>query len=271
MLFRSGEFITSEKYLFASKITGSELRLLSVTDWHEKTDALYGVTEGREYDVLLMMGDGINYVNEYDDILENIVIPGGRITAGVKPVIFVRGNHELRSKYAGEIRSVLGYDKYYFTTSYGEVNFLVFDGGDTKPDGEASQGVMNVCEPYRETELAEMEFLPVITEGYNVCLCHIPLFSKELLEEEPKADKADEQAARFAAILEKQKVKFVLSGHEHLLDYIEGDAYNTLIAGGPTEEYGYVACRITVKNGVANIVAYNAAGTVKDYDPLALK
>ena len=265
-----GDFITSEKYTFASRVTGSELRLLTVTDWHEKTDALYAVTEGREYDVLLMMGDAINYVNEFDDILENIVIPGGKITGGVKPVIFVRGNHELRGKYAGEIRSVLGLEKYYFTTTYGEVNFLVFDGGDTKPDGETSQGVLNVCEAYREAELADMTTLPFLKSGYNICLCHIPLFSKELLEDEPKADRADEQAERFSILLRKQKVKLVVSGHEHYLDYLEGDEYDTLIAGGPTPSDGYVACMITVKDGVADIVAYNAAGRVKSYSPLAL-
>lgn len=265
-----GEFITSEKYLFASKITGSELRLLSVTDWHEKVDSLYAVTDGRDYDVLLMMGDGINYVNEYDDILENIVIPGGKLTAGVKPVLFVRGNHEIRGNYSDEIKSVLGMEKYYYTTSYGEVNFLVFDGGDTKPDDDVAHGIVTVCEAYRESELAEMEALPVSETGYNVCLCHIPLFSRELLDDEPKAENADEQAARFAAILEKQKVKFVLSGHEHCLDYLEGDAFDTLIAGGPTEEDGYVACMISVKAGVASIVAFNVEGTVKTYPPLAL-
>ncbi len=265
-----GDFITSEKYTFASEVTGSELKMLAVTDWHEKVDALYAVTEGREYDVLLMMGDAINYVNEFDDILDNIVIPGGEITKGVKPVVFVRGNHEMRGKYAGEIRSVLGYDKYYFTTTYGEVNFLVFDGGDTKPDGEASQGVLNLCESYREAELDEMS-LPPITSGYNVCLCHIPLFSKEYMEDEPKADGADAQSERFATILEKQNVKLLISGHLHELYYLSGDDYDTLIVGGPTESDGYVACMVTVKDGVADIVAYNQEETVKSYPPLALK
>ena len=266
-----GDFITSEGYTFAEKIAGDEVKMLSLTDWHEKDEKLYAVTEGKAYDVLLMMGDAINYVNEYDDILEHIVIPGGKLTAGVKPVLFVRGNHELRGKYSDEIKSVLGMERYYFTATYGEVNFLVFDGGDTKPDGEESQGVLNVSESYREEELAVMDALPVIETGYNVCLCHIPLFSKELLEEEPKADGADEQALRFAAILEKQGVKLVVSGHEHCLDYIDGDAYDTLIAGGPTEKDGYVACMITVKAGVADIIAFNKEEIVKRYDLITLK
>lgn len=264
------DFITSESYTFAEKIAGEEVKMLVLTDWHEKEESLYAVREGQAFDVLVMMGDAINYVNEYDDILDHIVIPGGKLTAGVKPVLFVRGNHELRGKYACEIKSVLGMDRYYYTASYGEVNFLVFDGGDTKPQGEIEQGVLNLCENYREEVLAWADALPV-QGGYNLCLCHIPLFSREIQGDEPRAEDADEQAARFGAILAKQGVRLEMSGHEHCLDYLDGEDYDILIAGGPTEEDGYVACTIIVKAGVAEILAFNAEGVVKEYPPLPLK
>ncbi|MCR4726436.1 MAG: metallophosphoesterase [Clostridia bacterium] len=267
-----GTFIKSKGYKFADKVTGDELKMLSLTDWHEKTDRAATLAEMRsDYDLLLVMGDEINYVNEFEDIINFAVIPAGKITGGVKPALFVRGNHEIRGKYSGEIKSVIGLENYYFTTSYGEVNFLIFDGGDTKPDEDAEFGVVNVCESYREKQLAEMEALPVIATGYNVCLCHIPLFSREILDEEPKGEKADEQYERFAAILAHHEVKLEIAGHEHFLDYTQGGASATLIAGGPTEANGYVACFITVKAGVANIEAYNAEGTVATYGPLALR
>ena len=264
-----GDFITSKDYKFAEKVNGDELKMLSLTDWHEHDDKLYAAAAGQEYDLLLMMGDAINYVNEFDDILDHVVIPGGKLTAGVKPALFVRGNHELRGKYANDLKSVLGMDKYYFTAHYGEINFLVFDGGDTKPDDDIEHGIVNVCDPYRETELAEMEALPVSDSGYTVALCHIPHFSREILDEEPRSERADEQFARYAAILDRHNVKLLVSGHEHFLEYVEGSSYDTLIAGGPTKE-GYVACMITVKAGVANIVAYTTEKTVATYGPLAL-
>ena len=267
-----GKFITSKEYQFADKVVGDELKLLSLTDWHEKTDRVYAIAESNaDYDLLLVMGDEINYVNEFEDILNYVVIPGGKITGGVKPALFVRGNHEIRGEYADKIKSVLGMEKYYYTTTYGEVDFLVFDGGDTKPDDDAEHGVINVCESYREEELAEMEALPVIATGYNVCLCHIPFFSREMADEEPKAEKADEQYERFDAILKQHEVKLVVSGHEHDLDYLQGDAYDTLIAGGPTKEDGYVACKITIKAGVANIEAINRDGRICAYGPTALR
>lgn len=267
-----GKFITSKGYRFADKVTGDELKMLSLTDWHEKTDRACALATMRpDYDLLLVMGDEINYVNEFEDILNFVVIPAGKITGGVKPALFVRGNHEIRGKYAGDLKSVLGMKEYYFATTYGEVNFLVFDGGDTKPDDDAEHGVVNVCESYRETQLERMEALPVKATGYNVCLCHIPFFSREILDEEPRAPKADEQYARFAALLERHEVKLEVSGHEHFLEYRKGDALDILIAGGPTKEDGYVACFITVKAGVADIEAYNAEGTVATFGPIALR
>ena len=267
-----GKFITSKGYKFADKVTGDELTMLSLTDWHEKVDRTYTLAEMRpDYDLLLVMGDEINYVNEFEDIINYVVIPSGKLTAGVKPALFVRGNHEIRGKYSDKLKAVLGMDNYFFTATYGEVNFLVLDGGDTKPDDDVEHGIVNTCEVYREEQLAAMEALPVITTGYNVCLCHIPLFSREILDSEPKSPKADEQSARFAALLTRHEVKLEISGHEHYLDYMEGDAYDILVAGGPTKTDGYVACVITVKAGVATIEAYNAEGTVATYGPIALR
>ena len=267
-----GKFYTSKEYAFAQKVTGDSLTMLSLTDWHEKVDRTYRLAAMRpDYDLLLVMGDEINYVNEFEDILNYVVIPGGKLTAGVKPALFVRGNHEVRGKYSDKLKGVLGMEKYYFTTTYGEVNFLVFDGGDTKPDDDVEHGVINTCEAYREEQLAAMEALPVIPTGYNVCLCHIPLFSREILDTEPKAEKADEQLARFNAILARHEVKLEVSGHEHYLDYMDGAQYDVLVAGGPTKTDGYVACVIMVNAGVASIEAYNAEGTVATYGPIALR
>ena len=258
-----GTFITSKTFSFAEKQEGDRLKLLSLTDWHEDVSALYETAaKVSDYDVLLMMGDAINYVNEFDDILNFIVIPGGKITGGAKPVLFARGNHEPRGKYGSMVKDVLGYDDFYYRASYGEYNFLVFDGGEDKPDDDPKNGGLFVSEAYREAELGEMDALSVMA-GYNVCLCHIPVFAPS--EESP-------QYTAFKKILEKQGVKLEISGHEHLLDYIENGSYGCLIAGGPTDDAGYVSCVITLSGGVASIEAIDEKGNkVRTYGPIALK
>lgn len=256
-----GKFVTSESYAFAEKVTGDSLKMLSLTDWHEKNDSAYVLAAMRaDYDLLLLMGDEINYVNEFDDILNYVVIPGGNISGGVKPVLFVRGNHETRGKYAEYLKGAIGMDSFYFTTSYGNVNLLVLDGAEDKPDSDPKSGGLFLSEAYRDRELDEMEALPV-KGGVNVCLCHIPLFS---------TGKDTEQYARFSALLEKHNVKLLLSGHEHYLEYEEGEAFDTLIAGGPTDTDGYVACFVTINDKKASVEAYNSKGTVATYGPIAL-
>jgi len=258
-----GDFITSRAYLFAQKVTGDSLKMLSLTDWHEKVDAICQVASvSDDYDLLLMMGDAINYVNEYEDIIDNVVLAGGKITKGEKPVLFVRGNHEPRGKYAYRLKSVLGYDSYYFTTSYGEENFLILDGGEDKPDDDPKNGGLFVSDAYRDAELSEAETWSVPV-GNNVCLCHIPIFT---------TSETSPQYKRFVSLMEKWNVKLVVSGHEHFLDLVDGDGYKTLIAGGPTDDLGFVACRIDIAAGNAVITAINTKGeTLHSYDPIALK
>ena len=259
----TGDFITSRDYVFASEITGNALKMLSVTDWHEDTARLYKAAEAAgEYDVLLMMGDAVRFVNEREDLIDNVILPAGRMGGGVKPIVFARGNHEPRGKYASELKAMLGYDSYYFTATYGDVNLLVMDGGEDKADDDPKNGGLFVSEAYREAELTQLEALPV-PEGTNLCVCHIPLFAPS--ETSP-------QYARFRALLEKWKVKFEISGHEHLLDLIQDETLATLVAGGPTDEDGFVVCRIDVLGGACAITAVNDDGEpVHTYGPISLK
>ena len=259
----TGDFITSQDYVFASKTTGSALKLLSVTDWHEDVKRLYASAQAcGEYDVLLMMGDAIKYADEREDLIDSVILPAGKLGGGVKPILFARGNHEPRGKYASELKEMLGYDSYYFTATYGDVNFLVMDGGEDKADDDPKNGGLFVSEAYREAELAAVEALPV-PDGTNVCLCHIPLFAPS--EDSP-------QYARFGAILGKWGVKLEISGHEHLLDLWTETPYTTLVAGGPTDDAGFVSCLIEIAGNAATITAKNDRGeTVRTYGPIALK
>ena len=255
-----GEFVTSEKYTFAAKAEG-KLRILSVTDWHEKSDKIVAAASYKEYDLLLMMGDSVNYANEFEDLIDHVVIPAGDMTGGTKPILFARGNHEPRGKYADRLKGILGYDAYYFKARYAGTNFLVFDSGEDSADSEEKHGGLFVAESYRAKELYEMEALPVL-EGDTVCLSHIPDFTYE---------EDDEGYARFRAILAKQGVKLEVSGHEHFLGFYTDAGLSVLIGGGPTERYGYVSCYIEIEDGVATIEAFDEEGDVVNvYGPVSL-
>lgn len=51
-----------------------------------------------------------------------------------------------------------------------------------------------------------------------------------------------------------------------------GTSFDTLVAGGPTDEAGFVACRIDVTGDNCTITAVNDGGeTVRTYGPIPLK
>ena len=259
---KTGEFITSDAYSFAAKPEGEKLTMISASDWHQDVESLEkAVSACKEFDLFIMMGDPANYFDEYDDILNYVVLPGGNCTKGVKPILYVRGNHEPRGKYAGYLKEVLGYENYYYTTSYGKQNFIVFDGGEDKEDTHTEYGGLIASEDYRKKELEYMDSLPVL-EGNNVCLCHMPDYS---------ISSDEEGCEKFRSILEKQNVKLEISGHEHDLKLREKDGCMVLIDGGPLDD-GYVLCYIEMENDVATVEAVSEKGnTIKKYGPIALQ
>ena len=259
-----GEFIKSPTYTFANKIDSDKMSVIAASDWHEDTGSLISaVAACKNFDVLLMMGDPANCLDEFDDIINYVVVPAGKTTGGTKPVLYVRGNHEPRGRYADQLKGVLGYENFYYTASYGSQNFFVFDGGEDKYDAHKEYGGLIVSEPYRAEELEYMNSLPVMG-GYNICLCHMPLYT---------ISGDNEGYALFRSILEKQDIKFEISGHEHALNMIAGDSYTTLIDGGPINHgEQYVVCYISISRGLANVEAINSKGEkVQSYSPVVLK
>ena len=259
-----GEYITSAQYTFANEIDSDRMSIVTASDWHEDTKSLISaVAACKKFDVLVMMGDPANYMDEYEDILNFVVIPGGKITGGVKPIVYVRGNHDVRGKYSNYLKEVLGFEKYYYVASYGHQNFFVFDGSEDKYDEHPEYGGLLVSEKYRAQQLTEMEAYDEMG-GYNICLTHKRLYT---------ISGDDEGYARFQAILEKQKIKFEISGHEHKLRFIDGENYDTLVDGG-IESFndGYSVCHITLSRGVAIIEAVSATGeTNSDFPAVALR
>lgn len=109
---RNGRTITSGEYTFTS-CTGEDVTLLCVSDWHTRNaKAKEAVSHMGEYDAVLMMGDAAPGLQYEAEAAEYIVKFGGDISGGSIPIIYTRGNHETRGKYASELSEALKMDKY---------------------------------------------------------------------------------------------------------------------------------------------------------------
>lgn len=123
--------------------------------------------------------------------------------AGVRPLIFVRGNHETRGVSNGLFDSFLGHPsgKSHFLMRYGDVAFMIVDTGDPQYDIFGTGKVFNQRQKewIRET-LASAEFADA---SFKVLLCHIPPTDNRKIK------------ALFDGCFQKTHPDLMLSGHIH--------------------------------------------------------
>ena len=250
---RNGRTITSGEYTF-TPCTGEDVTLLCVSDWHTRTaKAKEAVSHMGEYDAVLMMGDAAPGLQYEAEAAEYIVKFGGDISGGSIPIIYTRGNHETRGKYASELSEALKMDKYYYETSFGDYRFIVLDSAEDKEDSHPEYGGMVNYENYRRQMIEWLEGLES-TGQKTIALCHAP----ELCREEELAD-------RGFAKLEELGASVLISGHLHscYLDR-ESESFPVYVDGG----HGggdYIASKVTLSADGIRLFACNTDGdTVLD-------
>lgn len=245
---KTGKYISSRSYSFANKIVGNKMNVITASDWHGETKLMEkAVANLGSCDLFIMLGDPVSRLISKNEIIDGIIAAGGDVTKGVIPTLYVRGNHETRGEYANMLDDALGYKQLYYTATYGDQRFIVFDSCEDKADSNYKYGGMVVSEDYRTKELDYMETIPPFA-GYNIAVTHIPEFT---------ISSDTEGLARYSQILANNSVKLALAGHEHYIDYIQTD-YNLFIEGGITNsEKDFIACLIEIDNGIANMTAKN--------------
>ncbi len=245
---RSGKEIYSDYYDF-SVPSGDEQSYLTVSDWHLRLDKAYEAAEyAGDYDGVILLGDAAPGFMFEDEVKENIVEFGGRLSGGVMPVIYARGNHETRGAVAADIPEYLGMDSFYYSTSYGDYNFIILDSGEDKDDSHPEYGGMNNYNQYRKDMIDWLDTLQRTDDKKTFAIVH----SSEICIEDDLNNRAYDN-------LERLGVKQILSGHMHELDYFENGSIRGYIDGGIIDG-GYVASKLTLKNEEYVLEAWNEKG-----------
>lgn len=204
----------------------SELHIYQLADTHSLIEqpvraASYWQQQGKTLDLLVMNGD----IPEDCGTLENIAAPyqiSGAVTKGEIPVVYARGNHDLRGvlaeKYAELTPSSQG--RTYYTWRVGPVWGVSLDCGEDKADDNREYGCTVSCHAFR---LKETQFLQQLaTRGdeefaapgvkLKIVLCHAPFAEKF----SPPFDIEEEIYRTWCKILrESVKPDLMLSGHMH--------------------------------------------------------
>ena len=208
----------SRSYTFRPADSSDGLQIYNISDNHE---CLSGAGKAGQYfgddlDILILNGDIINDVSTEWQI-SLIYKLASRITAGTRPVIFVRGNHECNGKYAAELPQYVGsYNgELYYTVRLGGAYFMVLD---TNNDMADDNFLITPAANFEELRARQTEWLKNTDDfgedcEYRILLAHMAF---ALADYERFPEWRDELVAATDG-----KFDVCISGHSHILDYAE--------------------------------------------------
>jgi len=204
----------------------------AITDTHEDTTRigkLMKMVDWTTTDALVHLGDAFDWVDTEDQVFRKWLTPVVAAGPG-KPLIYVRGNHELRGPFA---RNVFDYvptpeGRFYDARDLGPIYLLVLDTGEDKPDDTNVYADLNKTIPYRAEELTwlrdHVKTTPRLASApFRVIVMH-----------QPQWGWLEGGNGPWIATANEAKVDLVLAGHTHRFSYDPPNAthsYHVLVLG----------------------------------------
>ena len=197
------------------------IQYLSFSDVHmnlSRTEETSRYVEN--YDFLVLAGDLVSVVETFEDANFNNEA-AYRITKGSIPVVYARGNHDVKGRYASELHKYVGakgedfYYAFYFKDIYGVVLDL---GEDHDDDWWEYYGTAHYADYHKEQiafleeEIAKKDYEHY---AYHLVISHIPIpfVNYRLNHETVKRS--------MTTLLNQMDVDMYLCGHQHQLMIFE--------------------------------------------------
>jgi predicted phosphodiesterase len=189
-----------------------------VTDTHEdvaRIRALNKLIDWKTTEFLVHTGDAFHWLDSEEQLFRNWLEPTIAALGGSRPLMFARGNHELRGPFARELFEYVPTidGRYYYTRDAGPVHLVVVDTGEDKPDDTNVYALLNKTSAYRA---AELEWLRdhfrtdprVRTAPFRIVAMHQPLWGWLADGNQAWIDAANSAG-----------VDLVIAGHNHRFSY----------------------------------------------------
>ena len=212
-----GETI-SQSYDFRPVDASDGIQHVALSDVHEAVEAATAAATTRDNtDFVVLIGDLISMVETEKDVqLANELAHG--ITGGEIPVIYARGNHEIKGEYAEELYKYVGsknQEYYYWVTLGSDVFAVVLDIGEDHDDDWWEYYGTAQFERYQDAQIAFLE--EILEEGdyenyrYRMGICHIPV---TYVGDKGYFEDFNNRATELLNLLD---VDIALSGHKHVM------------------------------------------------------
>ena len=191
------------------------IQYLSFSDIHmNDVNTIKTASTVDKYDFLILAGDAISVVQTFDDA-NFINKVASEITHGEKPVVYARGNHDVKGRYAEELHKFTGAkgESFYYNFYFDDVYGISLDiGEDHDDDWWEFYGTAHYDE-YRNKQVdflkEEIEKKNYDNYKYHLVVCHIPItfVNKRKNHEELKKE--------LTGLLNQMDIDMLICGHQH--------------------------------------------------------
>ena len=204
-----------ETYSFRPVDTSDGLNYYSISDVHMGLECSKEASDyNKDKELLILAGDTISMIDTYRDAAYTNKV-AYELTKGEIPVIYARGNHELKGKYMEEFHDYVGAkgEDFFYKFSFGNVYGLVLDIGEDHDDDYWEY--YDTCDfnEYRNRQLelirSELESKEYLNYDYRLVVCHIPIpfINARHNHVDFKKD--------VTTLLNQMDIDMVISGHQH--------------------------------------------------------
>ena len=209
----------AQHYLFRPVDSSDGLNYFALSDVHESVDAaIAAATSRQDTDFIVLLGDLVSMVETEKDVqLANKLAFG--ITKGEIPVIYARGNHEIKGEYAEELYKYVGSkdQQYAYTVTLGDddVFAVVLDLGEDHEDDWWEYYGTAQFDLYRQEQTEMLE--EILEDGdyenysYRMMVCHIPVVYVD------KNGNFEAFRNDWTTLLNQMDLDMGLSGHKHVM------------------------------------------------------
>lgn len=263
-----GDSVVTQLYEFSIPEKGSDFRAVVYNDLHRgnaTTEALTELIENQNYNIALFNGDCIDDPQSEADVVNFIEHAARVVGKGSVPLIFIRGNHEIRGQHSIFLRDIIEYStaQSYGSFTWGDIRFVILDCGEDKLDSSPVYYGLNDFEGFRleqvdflKQELKSKEFKKA---SKRVLIHHIPIYYPE----EMVGKEYNPCYELWQPLLEKAKFNVALNAHTHSFAFYEkgeiGNNFPIIVGGGPQLEIAGVV--LIIKEGDLLITKYiNSSG-----------
>lgn len=215
--------VLSKKYNFRPVDCSDGINYFALSDVHEGVRcSINTASYASDMEFLILAGDISSMVDTFADA--NFVNKlAFSITKGEIPVVYARGNHEIKGRYAEEFYKFVGSvnENFYYNFYLDDIYGMVLDIGEDHDDDWWEYYETANFDKYRNDQLElvknEINSKNYLNYEYRMVVCHIPLMYVNARKNHESFKK------EITSLLNLMDIHIALSGHQHDLMVFEPD------------------------------------------------